>query len=89
MTGTLSGALAVRKIPNHPDRVQSDIEGDIENVDGVMRITRIRVHYRLKIPAGTRDRAQRALDTHQVKCPAAMSVKGSIDIETSADIEEI
>ena len=69
--------------------MQSDIEGDIENVDGVMRITRIRVHYRLKIPSGTRDRAQRALDTHQVKCPAAMSVKGSIDIETSAEIEEI
>lgn len=54
-----------------------------------MRITRIRVHYRLKIPSGSRDRAQRALDTHQVKCPAAMSVKGSIDIEISADIEEI
>ncbi len=55
----------------------------------MIRITRIRVHYRLKIPAGTRDRAQRALDTHQAKCPAAMSVKESIDIETSADIEEI
>ena len=58
-------------------------------MDGVIRITRIRVHYHLKIPAGTRDRAQRALDTHQAKCPAAMSVKGTIGIETSAEIEEI
>ena len=65
------------------------MEGDIENVDGVIRITRIRVHYTLKIPEGTRDRAQRALDTHQAKCPAAVSVMGSIDIQTSADIEEV
>ena len=54
----------------------------------MIRITRIRVHYRLKIPAGTLDRAQRALDTHQSKCPAAVSVSDSIDIEISADIEE-
>ncbi len=53
-----------------------------------MRITRIRVRYHLKIPAGTRDRAQRALDTHPVKCPAAMSVRGAIDIAISAEIKE-
>jgi len=64
------------------------VEGDIENVDGVIRITRIRVHYHLKIPAGSGDRAQRAIDTHQAKCPAAMSVKGSIEIDITAEIEE-
>lgn len=53
-----------------------------------MRITRIRVRYRIKIPAGMRDRAQRAVDTHEVKCPAAMSVKGAIDIAIDAEIEE-
>ena len=47
------------------------------------------MHYRLQIPAGTRDRAQRALDTHQSKCPAAVSVKDSIDIAITADIEEV
>lgn len=67
----------------------SDVEGDIESVDGVMRITCIRVHYYLTIPEGTRDRAQRALDTHINKCPAAVSVKGSIDIKTEADIVEV
>lgn len=64
------------------------MEGDIENVDGVMRVTRIRVKYHLKIPKGTRDKAQRALDTHMVKCPAAMSVKDSIGIHLDAEIEE-
>ena len=56
---------------------------------GVIRITRIRVHYHLKIPEGMRDRAQRALDTHQSKCPAAVSVQDSIAIETSADVQEV
>lgn len=55
----------------------------------MIRITRIRVHYDLKIPEGTRDRAQRALDTHQAKCPAAVSVQDSIAIEISADIAEV
>jgi len=57
-------------------------------VDGVIRITRIRVKYHLTIPEGTRDRAQRALDTHMLKCPAAMSVRDSIDIAITADIRE-
>ena len=44
--------------------------------------------YHLRIPEGTRERAQRALDTHKVKCPAAMSVEGAIDIELSSEIIE-
>lgn len=88
MTGTLAGALAVRQIPNHPDKVRSDVEGDIENVDGVIRITRIRVKYHLKIPQGKREAAERAIATHERKCPAAMSVKGAIQLEYSAEIEE-
>ena len=52
-----------------------------------MRITKIRMHYKLKIPAGTEDKAQRALDTHMMKCPAAMTVKDVIDISIKADIE--
>ena len=27
MTGTLAGALAARKIPTHPDRLSSEVEG--------------------------------------------------------------
>ena len=53
-----------------------------------MRITRIRVKYHLKIPTGTRERAQRALDTHMRKCPAAMSVEGAIAISLDWEIEE-
>jgi organic hydroperoxide reductase OsmC/OhrA len=64
------------------------VEGDIEAVDGVLRIARLRVRYALRIPAGTRDAAERALATHEMKCPAAASVRGCIPIEIAADITE-
>ncbi len=88
MTGTLGRALKVRGIPSYPDKLSSAIEDDIEDVDGVMKITRIRIHYNIKLPAGKREEAQRALDVHERGCPAAMSVNGCIALEWTADFEE-
>ena len=70
------------------ETLQADVEGDIEAVDKVLRITRIRVRYRLRIPAGSREKAERALATHATKCPAANSVRGCIDLDITADITE-
>lgn len=78
----------MREIPAPRENVQADVEGDIEEVDKVLRITRIRVRYRLRIPAGTRERAERAVATHATKCPAANSVRGCIDIDITAEITE-
>jgi organic hydroperoxide reductase OsmC/OhrA len=78
----------VRQLPLTRETLQADVEGDIEAVDDVLRITRIRVRYRLQIPAGSREKAERALATHAAKCPAANSVKGCIDLDITADITE-
>ncbi|MBI3698109.1 MAG: OsmC family protein [Acidobacteria bacterium] len=80
--------LEARGIPSHPDKVWSEVEGDIENIDRVIRITRIRVKYHLKIPGGKREEAERAVAIHEPRCPAATSVRGAIAIECSAEIEE-
>jgi len=53
-----------------------------------MKITRIRVHYRITLPEGKRAEAERALDVHERGCPAAMSVKGCIAITWTADFTE-
>ena len=66
----------------------ADVEGDIEDVDGVLKITKIRLRYRLKIPPGTRDAVQRVLDSHAEKCPAYQSVKGCIDCSWDVEAEE-
>jgi uncharacterized OsmC-like protein len=67
----------------------AEVEGDIEDVAGVMRITRIRVRYRFRIPAGIREKIERVLDSYAEQCPAFQSVKGCIECTWGADIEEI
>ncbi|MFH1243848.1 MAG: OsmC family protein [Pseudomonadota bacterium] len=87
MTGTLGAALDVRGIKSDGNLV-ANVEGDIEEVDGVLKITKIRVRYQFKIPQGTRDKAERALETYAEKCPAYQSVKGCIYVSWEAEIEE-
>ena len=88
MTGTLAGALAARKIPTHPDRLSSDVEGVIENVDGKPYITRIKVHYKVRVPRGKRADALRAIEVHEKGCPASQSVQRGIAIEWDGEVEE-
>jgi hypothetical protein len=78
----------VRQIPVDRETMTARVEGDVEAVDRVLRISRLRVHYDLRVPAGTREAAQRAVDTHEQKCPAATSVRGCIPIAFTADIVE-
>ena len=78
----------MRQIPATRETIQANGEGDIEAVDNVLRIMRIRVRYRLRIPAGAREKAELAVATHATKCPAANSVRGCIDLDIAADITE-
>lgn len=66
----------------------AQVEGDIEDVDGVMRITKIRLHYRFRIPPDTREKVDRVLATYAERCPAYQSVKGCIACTWDALIEE-
>jgi uncharacterized OsmC-like protein len=88
MTGTLAGALAARKIPTQPDRLSSEVEGFIENVDGKPLITRIKVHYKVKAPKGKRAEVLRAIDVHEKGCPASQSVQRGIAIEWDSEVVE-
>jgi uncharacterized OsmC-like protein len=65
------------------------VEGDIEAIDGVIRVTRMRVKYHLKIPAGKRPEAERAIAVHESRCPAAVTLRGAVAIEYSSQIEEV
>jgi organic hydroperoxide reductase OsmC/OhrA len=89
MMGTLATGLAGRKIPTHTDRYTAHVEGDIENIDGVLRISRIRVVYHLEVPRGKAEEAREVFAVYRKNCPAAMSVQGCIDIIDSLEIEEL
>jgi uncharacterized OsmC-like protein len=88
MTGTLAVALAARKIPTQPNRLSSEVEGFIENVDGTPLVTRIKVHYKVKAPKGKREEALRAIQVHEKGCPASQSVRRGIAIEWDGQVEE-
>lgn len=66
----------------------AQVEGDIADVDGVLKISQIRLRYRFRIPPGTREKVDRVLATYADKCPAYQSVKGCIPCSWDADIEE-
>jgi len=87
--GTLAGVLAGKKIPTPEDRYWADVEGDIENVNGILKITRIGVVYHMKVPKGKSADAREALSSYLTRCAAAQSVIGCIDIKDRAVIEEL
>jgi len=80
MMGTLAAVLAKKKIRTFQDRFRASVSGDIEDVDGVLKITRIAVSYRLKLPEDQVSDAREALENYIHGCPAAQSVIGCIDI---------
>ncbi len=80
MMGTLAAVLAKKKIRTFQDRFRATVSGDIEDVSGVLKITRIAVSYRLKLPKDKVPDAREALENYIHLCPAAQSVIGCIDI---------
>lgn len=88
MLGTLNGALEVRQVVLPPADISCVVEGVNELIDRIPVLTRITLHYKLRIPDGTRETVDRALSRHQDKCPTAQSLKQSVDISWTADIEE-
>jgi uncharacterized OsmC-like protein len=85
MMGTFASVLATKKIRTHTDRFRADVEGDIENVGGVLKITEIRVHYVLKASPSEEKDAHWALKNYVEKCPGAMSVTGCIRLNHSLE----
>ena len=89
MLGTLNGALEARGIKLEPDAIVAEVAGENHVVDGIVKLTRIEVHYTLKIPAGTREAVDRALSRHAEKCPTARSLQGAVEVAWQADITEV
>jgi organic hydroperoxide reductase OsmC/OhrA len=88
MMGTLARFLAEKQIPTPQDRYRAEVEGDIENVNDVLKITQIRVKYYLKLPQGKAEEARDAFSSYLTSCPAAQSVIGCIHIKDDLIIEE-
>ena len=83
----MGAALDAREITS-AENLTADVEGDIEDVNGGLKITAIRIVYRVTIPAGKRDKLDRALANYADKCPAYQSVKGCIAVSWDCEASE-
>jgi organic hydroperoxide reductase OsmC/OhrA len=88
MMGTLATVLAKKKIPTPETLYWADVEGDIENVNNVLKITQIRVKYHLKVVQEKTNEAKEAFSSYLAFCPAAQSVMGCIQIKDDLMIAE-
>ncbi len=69
--------------------ISARAEGINEIVDRIVTLTRIQVHYTLRLPQGApRDKVDRALATHVSKCPTAQSLREAVEIRWTADVKE-
>ncbi len=84
--GTLAGVLAEKQIPTPAENFRAAVEGDIEDVDGVLKILKINAKYHLTVPTGKDEEAKQALGLYLTKCPASQSVIGCINILDSTEI---
>ena len=83
MVGTYAAGLAARGVDG-TDNLVGEVEGDLSEVDGVIRITAIRLHMTAQVPEGEREGAERLLEQFPAGCPAYQSVCGSIAISCTA-----
>jgi uncharacterized OsmC-like protein len=88
MTGTIAGALEARGVSPDPDKLQAEVEGRIEEVDGKMLLTGIKIRYHLKVPKDKRASVERALEHHEGLCAASESVRRGITVEWESEIQE-
>ena len=89
MMGTFATVLAKSRIHTWEDRFRADVSGDIESVEGVLKIVRIKVHYILKVADDKRKAAEAAFESYMTRCPAAMSVIDAIDISHDITYESL
>lgn len=88
MLGTLNGVLEARGIRLDPEDITAEVEGVNRVEDRLPVLTEVIVHYRLRIPPGTRETVDRALERHPSKCPTAQSLAGAVEVRWTARIEE-
>ena len=89
MMGTFATVLAKSRIHTWEDRFHADVSGNIEAVDGVLKIVRIKVRYTLKVADDKREAAAAAFEAYMTRCPAAMSVIDAIDISHDVTYESL
>ncbi|MFC2024296.1 hypothetical protein ACFLTJ_01775 [Chloroflexota bacterium] len=88
MMGTLAKLLASKEIPTPAQLYWADVEGEIEDVSGVLKITNIQVSYHLKVTEDKVADAKESFSKYITECPAVQNVIGCIKLKDELIIEK-
>lgn len=88
MTGTAAGVLEARGVNADPENFSVEAEGKIEEVDGKMLLTEVKLKYRMKVPKDKRASVEKALEHHEGLCAVSESVRRGIRVEWKTEIED-
>jgi uncharacterized OsmC-like protein len=80
--------LEARGIRAGQGLLSSEAVGEIEKDDNVLVVKRIHVTYHLKLAPDQREAAQRVLEFHADFCPVARTIRDSVEITTSVEMED-
>jgi uncharacterized OsmC-like protein len=86
LTGTLAGALEALGIDTSPENLEAVAEGTIEEIDGRMLLTHVKVHYRVRAEQDKVEAVQRAIASHGSRCPVSESVRRGIAVEWDGEV---
>ncbi len=77
----------MRQVPAS-NNLTAEVEGDIAEVEGVLRINAIRLRFRMAVAPEKREVVERLLDHYADACPAYQSVKGCITCSWEMTMED-
>ena len=80
--------LEARGIGAGQGLLSSEAVGEIEKDGNVLVVKRIHVTYHLKLAPDQRETAQRVLKFHADFCPVARTIRDSVEITTSVEMED-
>ena len=78
----------MRHIRPYPGKLIAEVKGFIETVSGMARLTRIKIHYNLRVPQGRKAAAERAIEVYEQNCPVSQSVRHGINIDFDGSVTE-
>jgi len=87
MLGTFAGALAAREISPEEGRASCVTSGEVEKEEGVLVIRRIHVHFTIRAAEEKRAVVERVHGVFADKCPVFRSLRNSIQITSSFELQ--
>ncbi len=82
----LSGALVRRETPG--ERLEVSAAVSFEKVDGGFKVTRSRLHVRGRVPGLDQPGFEEAARAGEEGCPISGAIRGNVDIELQAELED-